>query len=1091
MSVRQPAAASLTAVLLLVLGAQLAAAQSSGRFPETGNNVAIVIQYTMTGVTVADKPRDNGPSMEWHRSIRGKVTGRRIGLNATVSLTQPGYPKCNAAGGGFYFTVEATAAAGNSKKTIAHPASGKCQDATFPRSINLQLDVPEDAADARMSVRVTYVNPMYGNRASVVKGAFTVTPRAGAGGLGGGRSTPTMAAPTPVGGDDEGTDGTDDGIPPWVKVIGGVAAVAAGVAAIARILSSRRARKPSRPPQYGYILQLSAEEIQVEEGRPATVSAKVWRVDEQGATSPVPEATLAVVSPDPALEVSPGSGKGTIECTVTLVQQPRFPSIGLTVTGQAGGQTVQAAVTVTIAFLRFSAWVGGLKQVDTFFDDRSGSWSFRDVVAFFHDAEEKPRKPAFKYDFPEPPVKVEPDVLEVVKPYPDDDGLTWTFPMRLRPGADLDTHFGPLLQRFGGTIKVEVKAVAADGRPFTATVAYRLRPRLVMFLQTFDRDPQRQDGHEYAGVALPPGELVADARDAVHLVAFACRTDLAADPQRVFERRLPAPLKLTVELTGKDAGAFQICPPAQLKEPTLQPPPVPEGCTAYAVSARRPLLHSGIQREVGVRLRAELEDSRHTSGFTFERDTAELSLAVDPVHLALWVLPGEFRGTSEAWVLASAAVSRAPWVVPIHDLPLELDIEHPGNGARLDISAGGPTIHGLSHVAGAVTANAITGRPKQPLLTNQVLAGESQRDTPPGVAGWLLCYSGMSWKTAPSTVFTVKCRCAGGDEAVGFAVDVGENGRRFSAALDEAATTVLDCDNPEFVGNTSALSYLDYILRDECRGAVYDARDAFARALIAVGAMDAPPGGLPAAWTRYTCGSYRERITAWMLRRRHLRGANVATALQMNGIEVCQYVLLGLHDFCGIHLSGTGVNDDPVFIDPWWEQCWNAHATGAGWYTQFAKAALVVTILLAEAFVIGGLITRLVLAVGGRVKKTAYELVGRVTQMLRERLMSGRFIPRMPAPPVLSPPVPIPVVAPPVTVPPGIDWLRVLAVMGFAAGSVISWITAGAYKGSDDYTDDFSRYQRYEVNLLRQLLDPLVNRSGPLPPVQPLLPWGP
>ncbi|MCU0293204.1 MAG: hypothetical protein MUF10_14625 [Thermoanaerobaculaceae bacterium] len=1087
MNARRPALTGVVAVVSIVLGAQLAVAQSSGRFPESGSHTAIVTQYSMSGVAVTGKPSDNGPSMEWHRSIAGKVTGGRIGVSATVTIVNPGYPRCNQGGGGFYFTTEAVVSAGRARKTFTHPASGKCQDAVYPVTVNLALDVPDDASEARISVRTTYVNPMYGNRASVVKGAFTATPRAAGGGQDGGRSTPTHAPPTPVGGDDEGTDGTGDDIPPWVKVLGGAVALAAGVAAIVRILSSRRARKPSRPPQFGYILQLSAEEIQIEEGKPATVSARVWRVDEQGATSPVPDATLAVASPDPALQVNPGSGKGTIECTVALVRQPGSPTIVLTVTSQAGGQTVQASVRVVIQPLRLGAWVAGLKEADAFFDARARAWGFRDVVAFFHDTSEKPCTPPAGCTFQ---VAAVPDVLEAA-PARSDDGLTWTFAVRLRPGTDLDAHLGPLLQRYEGRIKATVTATAADGRVFASTVAYRLRPTLTVFLRAFDRDPQREDGHEYAGAVLPPGELVADGRDAVHLVAFACRTDLADDPQRAFERRFPAALDLTVELTGRDADAFQVCPPARLTDPALAPRPVPEGCTAFAVSARRPILHDGRTREVGARLRAKLLDSRHTSGYEIAEDAVEITLSVDPVHLALWVLPGEFRGTSEAWAFASAALSHAPWVVPIHDLPLELDIEQPGNGARLDISGGGPTIHGLSHVAGAVTANAITGRPKRPLLTNQALAGESQRDTPPGVAGWLLCYSGMTWKAAPSTVFTVKCRCAGGDEAVAFPVDVGENGRQFSAALDQAATTVLDCNNPEFVGNTSALSYVDYILRDECRGAVYDARDAFARTLIAVGAVDAPPGGLPAAWTRYTCGSYRERITAWMLRRRHLRGANVATALQMNGIEVCQYVLLGLHDFCGIHLSGTGVNDDPVFIDPWWEQCWNAHATGAGWYTQFAKAALVVTILLAEALVIGGLITRLVLAVGCRVKKTAYELVGRVTQMLRERLMSGRFIPRMPALPALPPPVSIPVLPPPVTVPPGIDWLRVLAVVGFAGASVVSWITAGAYKGSDDYTDDFSRYQRYEVNLLRQLLDPLVNRSGPLPPVQPLLPWGP
>lgn len=1051
-------------VLLLAgaLGVSVVGAQSSGRFPGTGDNAAMVIQYSMTGVEVTGAPRDNGPSMQWHRKISGKMTGRRIGLNATVSLTQPGYPKCNTAGGGFYFTVEARVSAGSKRATFVHPASGACRDAQFPTTVNLAVDVPDDATSAGISVRATYVNPMYGDRVSLVNGEFTATPRVRAGGGGGARPTPPPAVPTPFGGDD-GTDGTDDDLPPWVKVVGTAAALAAGVAMISRILSSRRARKPTRPPQYGYILQLSAEEIQVEEGKPATVSTRVWRVDEQGAISPVPDATLAVASPDPALQVSPDSGKGTIECTVVLVRQPGSPTIVLTVTGQAGGQTVQASVRVVLQPLRLGAWVAGLKEADAFFDARARAWGFREIVAFFHDTDEKPCTPPAGCTFQ---VAAVPDVLEA-GPARSDDGLTWTLAVRLRPGTDLDAHLGPLLQRHEGRVKATVTATAADGRVLASTVAYRLRPTLTVFLRAFDGDPQREDGHEYVGAVLPPGELVADGRDAVHLVAFVCRTDLADDPRRAFERRFPAPLDLTVELTGRDADAFQVCPPTRLTDPALLPRLVPEGCTAFAVSARRPILHDGRTREVGARLRAKLLDSRHSSGYEIAEDTVEITLSVDPVHLALWVLPGQYRGTSEAWAFARVVLPREPWAVPLPGLTLELGVEQPGNGACLQIHASGPDIR-LSRTPGAVTADLVASQP-QALSPHQRQSGVIRRNTPLGVAGWLLHYSGLTWANAPSSCFIVKCRCAGLDEAVSFTVDVGENGRQLASAL-EAAVHGLDMTNPEFDSYWSSPSLVSLLTVAEARGPLYNMRTCAYDIAVWAGLMTPAPEGDRAYWIRYNCGQYSARIVTWLMERRHLGAA--ATALRMNGIEFCQYVCPGIHDWAGIHLSGAGVNDDPAFIDPWWWQEWNSHATGAGWYTMAARGVLVHALLLAELLVVIGALYTYFAGIGCKMLVGLKEFVAKLYVILRDVLLHGR-----------RPPLPA--------------WQDVdkVGVLVWGGGSTLftayNWLMPGANRGSPEYSDGFTRYIQYGAHIVDQLVEPLASPASAVGAVQGLRPWGP
>lgn len=344
---RQLAATVAVGLSSLVLGALHAPAQTSGRFPDTGNNAAIVIQYSMTGVAVADKPRDNGPSMQWHRRIQGRVTGRRIGLSATVSLSQPGYPRCNAAGGGFYFTVEARVSAGRERATFVHPKSGQCRDATFPVTVNLAVDVPEDATEAGISVRATYVNPMYGDRVSLVYGEFAATPSTRVGAGASARPSPRM--PRAASGGDGGGPGDTGGddVPPW-KIAVGAAAAAAAIAAVAKTLASRRAKKPSRPPQYGYVLQLSAKVVEVEWGVPASLTVTAWRVDERGGHTLASDVPIEISTPDSALVIQPRSGTGTLTCQLSLDGQPRARTLDLEIKARGGAQTITATVTARI-----------------------------------------------------------------------------------------------------------------------------------------------------------------------------------------------------------------------------------------------------------------------------------------------------------------------------------------------------------------------------------------------------------------------------------------------------------------------------------------------------------------------------------------------------------------------------------------------------------------------------------------------------------------------------------------------------------------------------------------------------------------------
>lgn len=144
-------------------------------------------------------------------------------------------------------------------------------------------------------------------------------------------------------------EGSPPAAPPW-KVAAGVAAAAAAIAAIARTLASRRAKKPSRPPQCGYVLQLSAKVVEVEWGKPASLTVTAWRVDERGGHTLASDVPITISTPDSALVIEPRSGTGTLTCQLSLDGQPRARTVELEVTAEGGGRTITATATAKVGF---------------------------------------------------------------------------------------------------------------------------------------------------------------------------------------------------------------------------------------------------------------------------------------------------------------------------------------------------------------------------------------------------------------------------------------------------------------------------------------------------------------------------------------------------------------------------------------------------------------------------------------------------------------------------------------------------------------------------------------------------------------------
>jgi hypothetical protein len=135
-----------------------------------------------------------------------------------------------------------------------------------------------------------------------------------------------------------------------------------------------------------------------------------------------------------------------------------------------------------------------------------------------------------------------------------------------------------------------------------------------------------------------------------------------------------------------------------------------------------------------------------------------------------------------------------------------------------------------------------------------------------------------------------------------------------------------------------------FLARRECRGALYNIRAEFVRAYSSYKGLPEPP-----FYTRYVCGQYSKRLRDYLIGRRN-GTAKPETALAMNGFEGCQYVIEGAHDWFGFHLSGTSVEEEPIFIDPWWTQEWNIAEIkdNYGFKMQAARTTAVSALLAAE-----------------------------------------------------------------------------------------------------------------------------------------------
>ena len=622
----------------------------------------------------------------------------------------------------------------------------------------------------------------------------------------------------------------------------------------------------------------------------------------------------------------------------------------------AGRQSLESRLVLNVnTDLEFDAYANGRENYDVLYSETSDppGWFFGEITAFFHTPGEPDKLvvPPFRSNIHQPEVTVDPvDILQVIPDPPTREGW-FTGMVYLRPGADLEQHFGRDLLENGAKITLTLTVTDDTGHPHPASVVYQICPTVELVVRQCGPDgtPFSKTWSESSGQTVPArtddcldlrsGEFVADGEDELRAVMYYRRTDWLDTS----DRTVSFGSVLAVELEGPAAGDYQVG-----KDGGFQDVPGRDAAWMTDVSSRRPLLDDGARRDetLTMRVRGGLQmapphyRAKNRSAETGQ-DVAELELKPLHPYVALWVVPGQKRGTSTAcaavWVCGSDGSPQA-----MLETVKKLELDTVGTEATL----------GVEEV--------------DRLVKTEGLRRDDFVPIPAWCKVWRLYYGGLTWANlkGPAAVFTVYGRLKDADEAVSFTVNVRENMRDMVADLD-ANADALDLTNHEWQRYhlTGLLGRL--LVRNECRGFLYNARELIVQAESGV-------TGLPvsSSFTRYTCAAYSKRLAEHLVGRRNGR-RDPETALRMNGFEGCQYALMlparlvfgadqdqGVHDWFGFHLSGGNLVEDPIFIDPWWRQEWNVEecSDDYGFNVQAGKIMAVLALLTAKVMLVGKLL---------------------------------------------------------------------------------------------------------------------------------------
>jgi hypothetical protein len=555
------------------------------------------------------------------------------------------------------------------------------------------------------------------------------------------------------------------------------------------------------------------------------------------------------------------------------------------------------------------------------------------------------------------------------------------------------------------------------GKVYTSTVTYQVCPTTELVAILCDEESGEPiQSREYKGLNLSSLEFLTDGEDCLSLLLYYRRTDwLPGDNRSV---RFGSIAK--VDLTGSSFKEYRI---GTEDEPFGQMEGA-DGLWYTSISSARPLLATARRQSAGLSLHVEGRLAGQPA--YYRRKTADLDLStrndtldqpVKPLflHLKLWVIPGWKRGTSIAGATVVVPQANGEQVTLTREYELELCTQ-----------SDGPTLS-------VESINSLRGADRR---------GQSASVTlPDWLKAWRLQYSGLQWDTIKQAKFSVFCRFKDAQDAVSFNIDVEENGSAMFAALISDANQI-DLTNPEWDKweNLWSFSLLNKIILPEFRGPIYNMRRTVYMLIYG-------SGNMPKQFENYSCGDYSLRIRSYLQKRRH---GNPETALKMNGLECAPYVITGAHDFAGIYLSSMHPKDNPIFIDPWYEQHWTEKATGSnyGYKFQAVKFTAACSGAIAELFLLGRFIWQCIRMVRG---SAAAPTLTEVMAALKNVVVGLK--------------------------------LKVVAILSEISGGGLSWSMMGPNSNVAEHDDDFNYVYHKELDLFEHYGRELEDQQS-LPPVK-------
>lgn len=392
----------------------------------------------------------------------------------------------------------------------------------------------------------------------------------------------------------------------------------------------------------------------------------------------------------------------------------------------------------------------------------------------------------------------------------------------------------------------------------------------------------------YRSVELQEGEFVTDEEDVVSFRAWVHRLDLPEE-EAVKDAIIS---KIWVGEGDTEDPDFKI----EFKSDENVP-----GVYKGTLASSRPLLDLG---NTARKLHAEGEVGGK-GGAVVPVPRLDMPLHACYLHVSFWVVPGAYQGTSEAGALLCVTPDSSRRVA----------------GADMEIRVDGST-----------------------LLSADNAVATTDDD---GKAEWTLKWSGLSWDALAQARCTVRCGLRDKNglvrESVSVDIDVAQN---VSGLLGELLSSEgrLRLNNPSMQRGSGVLASVgDWMFPDFCSGPVWNVYCFASHPVDNVFGDEKDP---------YVCNQIRDRIYEWMASRRlGEAGCDPATMATMNGLEISRYAIAPIHVWAGIHLAGTGADDDPRMLDPWWRQEWHspAYATADGLITWKGELSRLAGALAASA----------------------------------------------------------------------------------------------------------------------------------------------